>query len=91
MLDSITFDAILKDAYIRDVSDFEGGKHKIVSGDVYSDRKGRFPDGKHVTTTPIVEGPDENNIIVTRSGTRYKLELAPEQNPQVTVLGPLND
>lgn len=63
-------DAILRGARIVDW----GGK--VALGAIYGDRKGRWQDGHSIHTSYIVNGPDENGVIRTRSGSTYKLEMA---------------
>lgn len=45
-----------------------------VHGEIWWDTKGRA-DGSPVYTSTIMEGPDANGVVTTRSGSRYKLEM----------------
>lgn len=57
--------------YEWSIVDFHGSA--VVRGEIREDRRGRFRDGEHVRTSPVVSGPDRYGIVETRSGSRYKL------------------
>jgi hypothetical protein len=62
------YDAILKDAIIRDIGE-------PVRGCVFSDSKGRFEDGESVSTSNLLEiiCNDEGNFLRTKNNV-YKVE-----------------
>lgn len=50
-----------------------GGDRHVIYGNIYHDAHGRFPDGEHIKTSVVVDQTDD--IVTTRSGSIYKLEL----------------
>lgn len=66
------YDGILKDWIIS--NQIPGRYGKLVAvGKVYEDSKGRFPDGKEISTSPIVEFDVEAMVIYTTYSV-YKLD-----------------
>ncbi len=65
-------DGVLREAAILSVAWVgpDGGvMADIAVGRVYGDRKGRFPDGHYIQTSPILEGPDEDGVIRTANSS----------------------
>jgi hypothetical protein len=60
--------AILRDAAVVDW----GGVFRV-SGAIYSDREGRWPDGERVTTSRVTERPGPDNLLRTRNSV-YLIE-----------------
>lgn len=64
-------DAILKEAAVVGA----GLGKRVAIGRIYEDVKRRWPDGTHIRTSTIVDGPDADGVIQTLN-TSYRLELA---------------
>ncbi len=78
MAEEQEYDAVIKNAVI---DNYYFSQDKVVWGNIYGDKKGRFADGCPIHTSYIISGPDENGIVKTRNST-YKVELMkidPEQ------------
>lgn len=61
------------DAELRDVTVIDQGGGLVLSGKIYDDRKGRFPDGKDVITT-FVQSFDAHAEKVTTKNSVYRVQ-----------------
>lgn len=64
------------DATIKSAWKEKWGEHTIILGQIYGDKKSRFPDGKFIHTSYVVEElPD--GVFKTRNSV-YKVEWRPK-------------
>lgn len=61
------------DAELHEVTPIGVDSQTKLAGNIFADRKGRYPDGSPIVTSVVVTTIDADNIYVTRSGTRYKV------------------
>jgi hypothetical protein len=72
------YDAVIKQATIG--AYYPEGP-TVVCGQIYKDKKKRFIDGEHITTSPVIEGPDAHNIVRTKNST-YLIERADDDSEE---------
>lgn len=66
MDDKPEIDGVLQDWKIERTL---GSNEVIYWGNIYRDRKGRFPDGMRIHTSGVAEPPDAQGIITTRNSS----------------------
>jgi hypothetical protein len=70
----VEVDGVLKYAFIVEATYPGFGPYRMAFGLIHDDRKGRWPDGRPIHTSAILEGPDEQGIIRTLNSV-YRVEL----------------